>query len=45
MGVPCRLGGSGLEEIVAIDLSDEERGQLERSADAVRELVGVMGLT
>ncbi len=45
MGVPCRLGASGLEEIVAIDLSDEERGQLDRSADAVRELIGVMGLT
>src|SRR5690349_11476970 len=44
MGVPCRLGATGLEEIVSIDLSDEERGQLEKSADAVRELVGVMGL-
>jgi malate dehydrogenase len=44
MGVPCRLGSSGLEEIVKIQLSDDEQQQLNRSADAVRELVGVMGL-
>jgi malate dehydrogenase len=44
MGVPCRLGASGLEEIIKIQLSDDERQQLHRSADAVRELVGVMGL-
>jgi malate dehydrogenase len=44
MGVPCRLGAAGLEEIVKIELSSEERSQLNGSADAVRELVGVMGL-
>src|SRR4051795_5302202 len=44
MGVPCRLGASGLEEIIKIQLSSEERSQLNSSADAVRELVGVMGL-
>jgi malate dehydrogenase len=44
MGVPCRLGAAGLEEVVKITLSDDEQAQLNRSADAVRELVGVMGL-
>ena len=44
MGVPCRLGASGLEEVIKIQLSDDEQQQLNRSADAVRELVGVMGL-
>jgi len=44
MGVPCRLGAAGLEEIIKIELSSEERSQLNSSADAVRELVGVMGL-
>src|SRR6059058_3557426 len=44
MGVPCRLGASGLEEIIKIELSDDEQQQLHRTADAVRELVGVMGL-
>jgi len=44
MGVPCRLGAGGLEEVLEITLNEEERGQLARSADAVRELIGVMGL-
>jgi malate dehydrogenase len=44
MGVPCRLGSAGLEEVIQIDLSTEERSQLERSAAAVRELIAVMGL-
>src|SRR4051812_11944495 len=44
MGVPCKLGAGGLEEIVKIELTGEETAELRRSADAVRELVGVMGL-
>src|SRR6478609_10604965 len=44
MGVPCRLGAGGLEEIIKLNLSDDEQAQLNRSADAVRELVGIMGL-
>src|SRR6476661_2451992 len=44
MGVPCRLGARGLEEIIKLNLTDDEQAQLNRSADAVRELVGIMGL-
>ena len=44
MGVPCRLGSGGLEEVIQIDLSAEESAELERSAAAVRELIAVMGL-
>jgi malate dehydrogenase len=44
MGVPCRLGSAGLEEVIQIDLSAEERAELERSASSVRELIAVMGL-
>jgi malate dehydrogenase len=44
MGVPCRLGAGGLEQVLEIELSADERADLERSADAVRELIGVMGL-
>jgi malate dehydrogenase len=44
MGVPCRLGAGGLEEIMKLSLSDDEQSQLNRSADAVKELVEVMGL-
>src|SRR3954449_3975736 len=44
MGVPCRLGAGGLEEIIKLNLTDDEQAQLNRSAEAVRELVGIMGL-
>jgi malate dehydrogenase len=44
VGVPCRLGSAGLEEVIQIDLSAEERAELERSASSVRELIAVMGL-
>src|ERR671923_63667 len=42
MGVPVKLGADGIEEIVELDLSDEERAQLQASAEAVREVVGVL---
>jgi malate dehydrogenase len=42
MGVPVKLGAAGVEEIVELDLSDGERSELARSADAVREVVGVL---
>ncbi|HUZ84753.1 MAG TPA: malate dehydrogenase [Gaiellales bacterium] len=43
VGVPCRLGSGGIEQVLEIDLSANEQGQLDRSAAAVRELVSVMG--
>jgi malate dehydrogenase len=42
MGVPVKLGSGGIEEIVELDLSDEERTMLQASADAVREVVAVL---
>jgi malate dehydrogenase len=45
MGVPCRLGAAGIEEIVKIPLDRQEQELLEASAAAVRELVEVMGLS
>ena len=42
MGVPVRLGEGGIEEIIQVDLSDEERAALNNSATAVNELVDVM---
>jgi malate dehydrogenase len=42
MGVPVKLGSAGIEEIVELDLTDEEQQQLRASADAVREVVGVL---
>jgi malate dehydrogenase len=42
VGVPVKLGSEGVEEIVEIELSDEEKQDLHRSAGAVRELVDAM---
>jgi malate dehydrogenase len=42
VGVPVKLGKDGVEEIVEIELSDQEKTDLHRSADAVRELVDAM---
>ena len=42
MGVPVKLGAAGVEEIVELDLTDEERTALDASAEAVREVVGVL---
>jgi malate dehydrogenase len=42
VGVPVRLGKEGVEEIVEIDLEDDEKEQLAKSAEAVRELVEAM---
>ena len=42
IGVPVKLGAAGIEEIVEIDLSDEEKSELQKSAGAVKELVEAM---
>jgi malate dehydrogenase len=43
MGVPVKLGAGGIEEIVELELSEDERQALSASAEAVREVVGVLG--
>ncbi|HEX6104115.1 MAG TPA: malate dehydrogenase [Gemmatimonadales bacterium] len=40
-GVPCKLGRTGLERIVEISLTDEERAALQQSAEAVRSTQAV----
>lgn len=42
LGVPVKLGGRGVEEIIEITLLPEERAALERSAQAVRELFAIL---
>src|SRR5216117_1336008 len=37
MGVPCKLGPKGIEQIVELDLSEDERQALQASSEAVRE--------
>ncbi len=42
MGVPVILGAGGVERVVELDLTAEEKALLDKSADGVRELVDVM---
>ncbi len=43
IGVPVKLGAGGIEKIVELDLCDDEREALQASAEAVREVVAVLG--
>ena len=42
MGVPVKLGAAGIEEIVELELTGEERAALDESAAAVRDVVSVL---
>lgn len=42
VGVPIKLGAGGVKQVIEIELTDEERAALHRSAAAVRELVEAM---
>ena len=44
VGVPVKLGASGIEDIVQIKLTPEEQAGLEKSAAAVKELVEIIGV-
>jgi malate dehydrogenase len=42
MGVPCIVGGKGVEKIVEIPLTEEEKGMLTKSAASVQGIVDVV---
>ncbi len=44
VGVPVKLGARGIEQIIEIKLTPEEKAALEKSAASVRELVGILGM-
>src|SRR3954467_10186962 len=44
VGVPCKLGAKGLEQVIEVTLTAEERVALQKSAAAVQELVDVLGI-
>lgn len=44
VGVPVKLGRGGIEQVVEIKLTSEEKAALEKSAAAVRELVDKLKL-
>jgi malate dehydrogenase len=44
VGVPVKLGARGIEQIIEIKLTAEEKAALDKSSASVRELVNVLGL-
>jgi len=44
LGVPCKLGRGGLEQIIEVDLTDAEREALSKSAEAAREPMAAVRL-
>jgi malate dehydrogenase len=45
IGVPCVLGARGVEKVVEMTLNDHEKGLLDKSANAVKELVVALKLS
>ena len=43
IGVPIKLGGNGVEEILEIELTDDELGSLQHSATTYREGIELLG--
>lgn len=39
LGVPCMLGGAGLEKVFELDLNEEEKKQLDQSAESVKNVM------
>jgi malate dehydrogenase len=44
VGVPCKLGAAGLDQIIEIKLSPDEQAALEKSAASVKELCAIIGV-
>jgi malate dehydrogenase len=44
VGVPVKLGKNGVEQIIEIALTNDERSALHKSAGAVQELIDVLGI-
>lgn len=42
VGVPCVMGSGGIEKIIELDLTDQEKSNFQKSVDAVKELVTTM---
>jgi malate dehydrogenase len=44
LGVPCKIGRRGLEKVIEVELTGDERAALEKSAEAVREPMKALSL-
>jgi len=45
IGVPMVIGGNGVEKIIELDLTEEEKGMLAKSAASVQGVVDVVKKT
>jgi len=43
LGVPCKLGEGGLQQILEVELTGSERSELSRSAGSVRSIIESLG--
>ena len=44
LGVPCKLGAGGVEQILEVELSSKEQVALHKSADAVKQIMATVRL-
>ncbi|MCP8617093.1 malate dehydrogenase [Salirhabdus salicampi] len=42
LGVPTILGGNGLEKVIELDLTDEERNALNKSVESVKSVLSIL---
>src|SRR5699024_7638721 len=42
LGVPTIIGGHGLEKVIELDLTAEEKGVLDKSADSVKKVLAIL---
>lgn len=42
IGVPTILGGKGLEKVIELELTNEEKAALNKSAESVRQVLGIL---
>ena len=44
MGVPAVIGKNGVEKIIELELNDEEKADLQKSADSVKNAISSVNL-
>ena len=42
IGVPCKIGKSGIEEVVKLELSEDEAAAFQGSAEAIRDSIKLL---
>ena len=45
IGVPCRIGRGGIEQVIELELTPQEKEKLHKSAEQIRESAKTIGLT